>query len=327
MPELKTKYMGFDLDNPIIAASSILTGSADKVKSIEDAGAGAVVLKSIFEEQIMAETDKMMDASSSSYHPEALDYISRASSQHTRDDYLALIRQCSENTDFPIIASLNCVSQANWIDFAKEIEEAGADGLELNMFVIPKDHKTGSESIEKIYSGIIKDVKSKVKIPIAAKISPYFTNLYAMADIFEAHEIASMVLFNRYYNYSIDIDKMELKHGKVTSTPDENGLTLRWIMLLAGRYELDLAATTGIHDGRDVVRQILAGANAVQVASTLYKNGVEKISEMKNEIIEWMGEKGFKSIEDFKGKLSQAKSADPQQFERFQYIKTLVGVE
>jgi dihydroorotate dehydrogenase (fumarate) len=327
MANLDTKYMGLDIKNPLIVASSSLTGTVDKCKKCEDSGAGAVVLKSIFEEQIISEADKHYKSSETSYHPEALDYINRAVSYHSRSQYLELIRGAKEALSLPVIASINCVSRENWVDYAKEIEDAGPDGLELNLFVIRKDLKTDGSLIEKIYFDVIDEIKNRVGLPIALKISPFFSNLFHMADQFEAKEISALVLFNRFYHFLIDIDKFELKRGKLLTSAEEMALTLRWISLLSGRFDYDLAATTGIHDANGVIQQLLAGATAVQIASTLFINGIGKLDEIVKDIEKWMKKHDFDSVGDFRGRLSQEKSENPTAYERFQYIKSIVGVE
>jgi dihydroorotate dehydrogenase (fumarate) len=319
--------MGMELENPIIVASSVLTSTKDKVAKCEEAGAGAVVLKSIFEEQIMHEVGKMMDESQSTYHPEALDYIDRIGSYHTRQEYLDLIKDAKDTVSIPVIASLNCVGFENWIDYAGEVEKAGADGIELNLFIIPKDPRMPSSNLEENYIKVIKAVKKQVSIPVAVKISPFFTNMIHFADQMEANGVSALVMFNRYYHFDINIDKIELTHGSLLSHPIENALTLRWLTLLSGRFKFDIVATTGIQDGTSIIKQILAGADAVQMASVLYKNGVDAIGKFKEELSKWMDTKGFGSISDFKGKLSQAESDNPMEFERFQYIKGFVGVE
>jgi len=327
MANLKTKYMGLELRNPLVVASSSLTGKVDKCKKCEDAGAGAVVLKSIFEEQIVSESDKQYESSSAVYHPEALDYINRTVSYHSRDQYLELIRGAKDTLSIPVIASINCVSLENWVDYAKDIENAGSDGLELNLFITPKDPKTEGSIIEKIYFHVIKEIKKRVNLPVALKISPFFTNLFHITDQFEAKGISALVLFNRFYHFLIDTDKLELKQGEILTSKEEMALTLRWISLLSERYEYDLAATTGIHDADGVIQQLLAGATVVQMASALFKDGVAKLGEIIKDLEGWMKKHDFDSIADFRGKLSQEKAKNPTAYERFQYIKSFVGVD
>lgn len=327
MADLKTKYMGLDLNNPVIVGSSSMTGNIDKLKQMEEAGAGAVVLKSIFEEQIMSEVKDLLDKSQNSYHPEALDYINSIGTYHSKKDYLKLIEDAKRNLKTPVIASLNCVSKAAWIDYAKEIENAGADAIELNMFIIPLKSKQDSNKLEDIYFDIHDAVRDLVKIPVALKISPFITNLLRFAERSEAKEVKALVLFNRYYHFDINIEKIEITHGKLLTSPDENLLTLRWIALLAGKYDLDIAATTGIHDSTAAVKQLLAGANAVQIVSTVFYNGIGVIGEIVGGIEKWMKDQGFNNIGDFRGKLSREKGENPAVFERFQYIKALTGIE
>lgn len=327
MTDLKIKYMGLDLNNPIIVGSSSMTGGIDKLKQIEAAGAGAVVLKSIFEEQIMSEVKELIDKSQNSYHPEAIDYINSMGTYHSRKEYLKLIEEAKKSVKIPVIASLNCISKTYWIDYAKEIEKAGADAVELNMFIIPANAELDSNQIEDIYFGIHDQIRDIVKIPVALKISPFITNLLRFAKRSESKEVKALVLFNRYYHFDIDIDKMSVVHGKLLTSPDEMSLSLRWVALLANRYNLDIAATTGIHDSSAIIKQILAGATAVQVVSALFYNGVEILKELTEGLESWMKDHGFKTIADFRGKMSREKSDNPEIFERFQYIKALTGVE
>jgi dihydroorotate dehydrogenase (fumarate) len=327
MADLKVKYMGLDLRNPIIVGSSSMTGNIDKLKQIDEAGAAAVVLKSIFEEQIMSEVKDLLDKSQNSYHPEALDYINSIGSYHSKQAYLKLIEDAKKALKIPVIASLNCVSKAAWVDYAKEIEKAGADAIELNMFIMPVAKKHDSNKMEDIYFDIHDSVRDLLKIPVALKISPFLTNLFRFAERSEAKEVKALVLFNRYYHFDINVEKIETTHGKLLTSPDENSLTMRWIALLSGKYDLDIAATTGIHDSATAVKQLLAGANAIQIVSTLFYNGTGVINEITGGIETWMKNQGFKTIADFRGKLSSEKSDNPAIFERFQYIKALTGIE
>jgi dihydroorotate dehydrogenase (fumarate) len=327
MADLNIKYMGLNLRNPVIVGSSSMTSDLNKLKQIEEAGAGGVVLKSIFEEQIMSEVKDLHDKSHSAYHPEALDYINSIGTYHSRNEYLKLIENAKKAVSIPIIASLNCVSRESWINYAHEIEKAGADAIELNMFIISKNPKQDSKSIEDTYFDIHDAIRDLVKIPVALKISPFLTNLYNFAERSEAKEVKALVMFNRFYHFDMDIENIELTHGKILTSHEEMALALRWVTLLAGRYDFDIAATTGIHDSDAVIKQILAGATAVQIVSTLFYNGVGVIKEIIGGIESWMKDQGFKTIPDFRGKLSREKSENPAVFERFQYIKALTGIE
>jgi dihydroorotate dehydrogenase (fumarate) len=327
MADLNVKYMGLSLRNPVIVGSSSMTGDLNKLKQIDEAGAGGIVLKSIFEEQIMSEVKDLHDKSQSAYHPEALDYINSIGTYHSRNEYLKLIETAKKTVSVPVIASLNCVSREKWIDYAAEIEKAGADAIELNMYIIPKNPKEDANTVENRYFDIHDAIRDLVKVPVALKISPFLTNLYNFAERSEAKEVKALVMFNRFYHFDIDIENIELTHGKILTSPEEMALTLRWITLLAGKYDLDIAATTGIQDSDAVIKQLLAGATAVQIVSTLFYNGIGVIKEIVGGIESWMKEQGFKTISDFRGKLSREKSENPAVFERFQYIKALTGIE
>jgi dihydroorotate dehydrogenase (fumarate) len=327
MADLNVKYMGLSLRNPVIVGSSSMTGDLNKLKQIDEAGAGGIVLKSIFEEQIMSEVKDLHDKSQSAYHPEALDYINSIGTYHSRNEYLKLIETAKKTVSVPVIASLNCVSREKWIDYAAEIEKAGADAIELNMYIIPKNPKEDANTVENRYFDIHDAIRDLVKVPVALKISPFLTNLYNFAERSEAKEVKALVMFNRFYHFDIDIENIELTHGKILTSPEEMALTLRWITLLAGKYDLDIAATTGIQDSDAVIKQLLAGATAVQIVSTLFYNGIGVIKEIVGGIESWMKNQGFKTIADFRGKLSREKSENPAVFERFQYIKALTGIE
>ncbi|MDZ7815838.1 MAG: dihydroorotate dehydrogenase-like protein [Planctomycetota bacterium] len=327
MTDLSVKYMGIELENPLIVASSSLTGKVDKVKKCADTGAGAVVLKSIFEEQIMADADDLEAESEEHYHPEAMNYIYRIGMENSKTAYLETVQKASEAVDIPVIASCNCVSRGGWVEYARKLQNAGAAGIELNMYVVPKDPVTDAANIEKVYYEVLKDVKAQVDIPVAVKISPFFTNFYAVADKLAAYGASALVLFNRYYHFDIDVDTLELKPGVPYSTPEENALALRWVALTAGRIETDIAATTGIQTGKDVAKQILAGAKTCHIASILYKNGIGYLATMRTEMEQWMEEHGFAKLADFRGKLAQVQAEHPTMYDRFQFIKAFVGLE
>ncbi len=327
MADLSTKYMGLDLGNPLIVASCGLVKSADGVRRCADAGAGAVVLKSLFEEQIEAETRDMKKNLWLYGHPEIFDYVRQMGMEHGPHDYLKLVEEAKKSVSIPVIASLNCISPEWWAGYAKQISLAGADALELNISVMPSDPERDSQKIERMYLKIFEEVNGRIGIPIAVKIGPYCTSMARMADELCRRGASALVLFNRLYQLDIDIEKLQLVHGYRFSSPDEMSLPLRWIALLAGRVSCDLAASTGIHDARGVIKQLLAGASAVQIASTLYLNGVEQIGRIIQEMENWMKRHSFDSIDQIRGKLSQLKSDRPELYERLQYIKALTGIE
>jgi len=329
MANLKTKYMGFELRNPIIVGSSGLTHSVENVKELEKSGAGAVVLKSLFEEQIRYEINKALNQAESpeSYYPEAQDYIKNYSRLHHIDNYLKLIKDCKNAVSIPVIASINCISADEWTSFARRIEESGADALELNIFVLPADPNFSGEQNEKVYFDIIEQVKKEVSIPIALKISYHFSGLAKTALKLSWAGAKAIVLFNRFYSPDINVDSMKVVPSNVFSTPEEISISLRWVATLSDRLYCDIAASTGVHDGKSVVKQLLAGAKAVQIASTLYKNGFGRIGEMLRYLENWMGQKGFQTTEEFIGKLSFKKAENPAAWERVQFMKHFAGIE
>lgn len=327
MVNLSTKYMGLDLRNPVIVASCGLVSTSEGVRRCADAGVGAIVLKSLFEEQIQAETRDLEQHLWLSGHPEAFDYIRGMGMELGPRKYLKLVEEAKSAVSVPIIASLNCISPTWWVDYAKQIEAAGADAIELNMAVMPSDPDRSGEEIERLYFRILEGVKARVEIPIAVKIHPYFTSVARMAKELCRRGASAFVFFNRFYKLDIDVEKLEVVPGDRFSSPQEIYPSLRWIILLAGRVNCDLAASTGVHDGTGVIKQLLAGATAVQICSTLYLNGVEQIGRMLGQIEAWMNGHGFDSIGQIRGKLSQMQSDRPELYERLQYIKTLVGIE
>ena len=323
--DLSTTYMGLKLKNPIIIGSCGFTNSVDSIQKLEDAGAAAVVLKSIFEEQILNEAGQLHAESMG--HAEASDYITQYTREHTLTRYLNLIRESREKTGIPIIASINCVSASEWTDYARKIQEAGAQGLELNLFVLPANIRQEGEAVEQTYLEIVNRVTKLVDIPVALKISPYFSGLGNMLYNLSVRDIAAIVLFNRFYSPDIDIKTMEVIRGEVTSCAHENGPILRWIGLLAGRLQCDLAATTGIHDGATVIKNLLAGARAVQIASVLYNKGPEAITSMLEEISEWMKSRKIERLQEVIGSLSQERIDNPQIYARAQFMKYFANAE
>ncbi|HEX2936997.1 MAG TPA: dihydroorotate dehydrogenase-like protein [Bacteroidales bacterium] len=326
---LSTTYSGLHLKNPIIAASSGLTDSVEKIIDLEKQGAAAVVLKSLFEEEIIAEMDSKMKqmASTGFIYPETLDYYDKPENDEEESalKYLKLIKDAKAAVNIPIIASINCVSSKNWTYFPRQIEEAGADALELNLFVLPTDFSRESADNENVYFEIICEVLKHVKIPVSIKISFYFSNLGSMVQRLARTGIKGIVLFNRFYSPDIDIDKMQVTSGFVLSNPAELALSLRWTAIMSDRINCDIAASTGVHSGEDMIKQLLAGAKAVQIASTLYKNYAGQIETMLNELKEWMQSKEFNSIEEFRGKLAQKNIKNPAAYERIQFMKNFRG--
>jgi dihydroorotate dehydrogenase (fumarate) len=327
MVQFSTEYMGLSLSNPLVVASSGLTNTFEGVLNCANGGAGAVVLKSLFEEQMQADTQDLEEHSWILGHPEAFEYVRGMGMDLGPREYLKLIEESKKAVSIPIIASLNCISPKWWVSYARQIEAAGADGLELNISVMPSSPERTSKEIEELHLRIFEEVQGGVGLPIAVKLGPYFTSMARIAEEFSRRGAAALVLFNRFYQLDIDTAKLEITKGYRFSTPEEMNVTLRWIALLAGRTSCDLAASTGIHDGAGAVKQLLAGARVVQLCSTLYINGMNRIGEMLKEIESWMEEHGYSSLDEIRGKLSQTESDRPELYERLQYIKALVGIE
>jgi dihydroorotate dehydrogenase (fumarate) len=319
MENLKTKYLGLSLTSPLIISSSRLTSSISNLKEAEKNGAGAVVLKSLFEEQII---HYINNVTSSSGFPEADDYISYYSKSHSVDEYLDLIKSAKKTLKIPVIASINCFTSKGWIDFAVNIAEAGADALEINVFFLPLDRKKSSADCEKIYLELIEKLKEKVKIPIAIKIGSRFSNILYMIDQFYMRGVEGVVLFNRFFEPDIDVNKLEIIPASIFSNESERRNVLRWIaMTSAQNIEIDISASTGVHSGDDAIRYILAGADTVQVCSVLYEKGIPYLSVLNQQLSEWMVEKSFKSIDEFRGRLNLHNYQKPVVFERTQFMK------
>jgi len=326
MNDLSTKYLGLDLKNPLIVGSCGFTNSVDKIKDLADNNAGAVVLKSLFEEQILAELSANLETYNADY-PGATDYIREYTRGNEVDNYLKLISGAKKSVDIPVIASINCVSANEWISFAKSIEQQGADAIELNISLLPSNPRMTSQENEKKYIEIINGVSEMVSIPLALKMSQYSASLaHLIQKLSRTNKISGFVLFNRYYAPDIDIDKMVVKSADVLSNPSEGSGPLRWIALMSGLIEKDLVASTGVHDSEGVIKQILAGATAVQIVSTIYKNGAEQIETILKGLEEWMQQKSFSNLAEFRGKLSYENITEPAVFERTQFMKYYGGL-
>jgi dihydroorotate dehydrogenase (fumarate) len=324
MINLSTNYLGLSLKNPIIVGSCGLTDNIESLFELEKAGAAAVVLKSLFEEEILREINANMGKMNSDMflYPETVDYYEYLDvPQESPDKYLELIKDAKHGLTIPVVASINCVSAGQWTYFPKRVEAAGADALELNLFILPTDLNRSAEENEKVYFDIINEVTKQVKIPVSIKISSYFSNLANMLKKLSESDIEGMVLFNKYYNPDIDIDALEVTSGNVLSSPSDISNSLRWIAIMSNRVKCDLVASTGIHSGQAIIKQILAGATAVEIASAIYKNGNSVISEMLTDIEKWMASKKYSSIDAFKGKMAQSLTTNPAAFERVQFMK------
>ena len=319
MTDLKTTFAGLSLRNPIIISSSGLTNSAGKNKRLAEAGAGAIVLKSLFEEQIMLEADQLKDPA---FYPEASDYLEEYIREHKLAEYLTLIKESKKECNIPIIASINCYSDAEWIDFAKQIQEAGADALEINILALQSDVQYTYGSFEQRHIDILRHIKRTVSIPVIMKLGDNLTNPVALIDQLYANGAAAVVLFNRFYQPDINIENMEQISGAVFSTSADLATPLRWIGIASSVVDkIDYAASGGVSSPEAVVKAILAGATAVEVCSVIYQHGNQIIEEMKKELTEWMDDKGYDSIAQFKGKMNASAAGDINPFERTQFMK------
>ena len=317
--------MGLSIKNPIIVGSSSLTNSPGNVKKCEVAGAAAVVLKSLYEEQIISDAQNIIEKDDMyQWYPEAIDFVKSLSVDHGLDKYLELIHASKKMVDIPVIPSINCYSANTWVSFARELELAGADAIELNMSIFPKDEHQTSEEIEHRYLEIMTAIRKATKLPVAVKLSSYFTNIRKISNNLVENGAASLVLFNRFYRPDIDIDNLHMTTRDTLSGPEEITLSLRWVGLLSNHLKCDIVASTGIHDAEGVIKQMLAGAAATQVCSILYENGINFISEILSEMERWMSRKGFSSLDEFKGLIHK----DPHNtlgWERIHFMKKSLG--
>jgi dihydroorotate dehydrogenase (fumarate) len=323
MINLSTEYLGLKLKNPVIVASSGLVNSTAGVIKCQQQGASAVILKSLFEEQILKEFDNHKQLSED-MHPEAYDYIKSITSDFSETAYINLIKQCKNETNIPIIASINCISPERWTTYAKQIEQSGADALELNIAFMPDNLNLSSHEIHKKYYRIVAKVKETVSIPISVKVGPFFTSFGKFAKKLIEHGADGLVLFNRFYQFDIDIDNIKISGDNKLSSSTEMHTSLRWIALLSGVLNCSFSASTGIHTAKDAVKQLLAGADTVQLCSTLYLNGYERIGVILQGIENWMKEHNYNSVSDFKGRMNRTISNFPDKYERIQYIKAII---
>lgn len=327
MADLSTNYMGLKLRNPVIAGSSGLTETLPNLQDLEKNGAAAVILKSLFEEEILHELNerKRQMTKPAPLYPEVYDAFDDIDMEDSTSNYLFLIEAAKKSLSIPVIPSINAVTAEEWPSFAKQFESAGADAIELNAFILPSDLDRPAGDMEKVYFDIVEKVKKEVSIPVALKISFYFTNLATMIKKLSETGIGGLVLFNRFYSPDFNLDNFSVMSSNVLSTPGEFALPLRWISIMSGRVGCDLCASTGIHSGRAVIKQILAGAKAVQVTSTLYRHGNGRLQYILDEVETWMDEHGYKSLDEFRGRMSQEKSKNPAAYERVQFMKYFAG--
>jgi dihydroorotate dehydrogenase (fumarate) len=324
--DLRTTYMGMELKHPIVASASPLSGTVANIKRLEDAGASAVVMFSLFEEQLKHESaalEHLMTAGtesfaeSLSYFPEVDDYTVGP------DNYLDLLRRASEAVDIPIFGSLNGITNTGWIEYAQLMQQAGAKGIELNIYYIPADLTTNGRQVEERYIEIVKAVKAAVTVPVAVKLSPFFSAIGSMTKALDEAGADALVLFNRFYQPDFDLDKLDVAPNLNLSSPDEIRLPLLWIAVLYGRLRASLGATRGVHTPVEVVKYLMAGADVVMTTSALLKNGIDYMTTLRDGLQTWMEMHNYASVAQMKGSMSQQNVADPTAFERANYIKTL----
>ena len=305
-----------------------LTNSVENIIELEKRGAAAVVLKSLFEEQInYAVKNTFQQDEMANLYPEADDYIRNYTRQNDVSKYLKLITDAKAAVSIPVIASINCISGDEWVSFAKSMEDAGADGLELNVFVLPSDPSKTADQNEQVYFDIIDHVVSKVSIPVSLKISYYFSSLANMITKLAWKDIKGLVLFNRFFSPDIDIENFEIKTSNVFSSPSDLAISLRWVAMMSSHVKCDISASTGVHDGNAAIKLLLAGAQTVQLASVLYKKGFKEVTSILETLENWMDRKNFNTIDQFRGKMSIEKAQNPAAFERVQFMKHFSGIE
>ena len=328
--DLTSHYMGLTLRSPLVVSACTLSEDISNIKKMEDFGAGAVVLFSLFEEQIQKEQrlfDKAMQATTNIF-AEALDFFPDVDEYHVgASQYLEHIRRAKEVVNIPIIASLNAITHSGWIDYARQMEEAGADGLEINVYYIPADLRLTAEMVEQRYLDIVKTVKSNISIPVAIKLNPYFSSIAHMAQRLHEEGADALVLFNRFYQPDFDINRLQVLPNLEFSVAHEIRLPLLWIAIIYGRIPVSLAATTGVQSAEEVIKYLLAGADITMTASALYKHGLGHLLTMRKNLELWMDRMNFSSVTSFRGAMSQQHISDPTAYERANYIRILEGVK
>ncbi len=327
MQNLETTYLGLPIKNPIVVGSSGLASTIGGIKKLANAGAAAIVLKSVFEEEIKAEAEQTIgqQLGVDDNNLEFYDYYDYQVKNEVLDNYVSLIREAKEAVDIPIIASINCSSYSEWVSFAHKLQEAGADAIELNIFKLPFGIKDEAADIEKVYFDIVRKVKERLSIPVGIKLAPYFTNLGNVINRLSHSGVDGLILFNRFTSVDYDIENDQVITGKVYSGSDDYVNSLRWISVSSSEAGCDMIASTGVHDYRALVKMLLAGASAVEVVSAIYKEGPEVIGAMLKELDAWMQRREVSSIGAFKGRLAQGQSANPEVFERVQFMRYFSG--
>lgn len=326
MVDLTTTYLGLKLKHPVVPSASPLSESLDKIKRLEDAGASAVVMYSLFEEQIVGEShllDHYLSYGSESF-AEALHYFPELDTYNVGpEDYLDLIRRAKESVAIPIIGSLNGVSTGGWVDYARMIEQAGADALELNIYYIPTDPALTGAEVEQMYLDVVHDVKANISIPLAVKVGPFFSSFANMAMRLAKAGADGLVIFNRFYQPDFDLERLEVVPNLTLSNSYELRLPLRWVSILYGKVPVDFAITRGVHTYEDVLKGVMAGASVTMMASELLRNGVQRISLIVQEVARWLEEHEYHSLMQARGSMSQQNVAEPAAFERANYMKVL----
>ena len=324
--DLTTTYLGLKLKNPLVPSASPLSHTLDSMKRLEDNGASAIVMYSLFEEQIAhesAELNHYLSYGTESF-AEALTYFPEVDEYNLGpDEYVELLHKAKASLGIPVIGSLNGISTGGWVKFARKIEEAGADAIELNVYYIPTDPKLTGADVEDRYLDVLRSVKGTVKIPVSMKLSPFFSSLSNMAHRLDAAGADGLVLFNRFYQPDIDLESLDVTPNVILSTPQALRLPLRWVAILHGRIKASLAATSGIHSTQDVLKMLMAGADVTMMCSALLRNGPQRLKEILAELDRWMLEHEYVSVKQMKGSMSQKSIADPAAFERANYMKAL----
>lgn len=331
MSDMTTRYLGLELKNPLVASSSPLCQDLDKIKQMEEAGLSAVVLHSLFEEQINIESEELNRylVQGTERFAESLTYFPEMGSYNIGpEEYLDHLSEAKDAVEIPVIASLNGVSTGGWIEYAERMEEAGADALELNAYYIPTDTGMAGNEVEKLYIQLVSEIKGRIAIPVALKLSPYFSSIPNMSWRLASEEGADgLVLFNRFYQPDLDVENLEVTPNLALSTSQELRLRVRWVAILFENIEADMAITGGVHTGRDAVKAIMAGADVAMMTSALLKNGIDHARVVLESLIDWMEEHGYQSVKDMKGILSQRSVTEPAAFERANYMKVLHSYE
>ncbi|MCL5266999.1 MAG: dihydroorotate dehydrogenase-like protein [Bacteroidetes bacterium] len=324
--EMKTRYLGIELKNPIVPSASPLSRDIDNMKRLEDSGASAIVIYSLFEEEIAhesAELDHYLHYGTEGY-AEALTYLPRADEYNLEPDaYIELLRKAKSSLGIPVIPSLNGITPGGWTKYAKYFEDAGADAIELNVYYIPTDARLPSADVEQRYVDVLTAVREAVKIPIAAKLSPYFSSFSNVAERIINAGADGLVMFNRFYQPDINLEKLEINPGVMLSDSNASRLSMRWVAIFYGRLKASLAASSGIHTAEDVLKLVMAGADVTMMCSALLKHGPEHIKKVLADLTKWMEDHEYQSIEQMKGSMSQKSVADPAAFERANYVKAL----